>query len=174
MPVVPVGGKLVEVSVPGEHRGGRLRAPSRQARKPVGGIADEREIIRDGLRRHAELRLNARFVANLPRAPIELHDSRPADRCARSLSGVQMHDLLDPLDRAAATRAAAASASSASNSTIGQTMTPTAASASSSSGNCAPELRLDSVAGLVAGPEIVAERFDDVIGRDADMRRAAR
>ena len=32
--------------------------------------------------------------------------------------------------------------------------------------------RVDAVAGLVAGPEVVAERLDDVVGRDADVRRA--
>ena len=31
---------------------------------------------------------------------------------------------------------------------------------------------LDAFAGLVLGPEIVAERFNDVIGRDSDVRRA--
>jgi hypothetical protein len=32
--------------------------------------------------------------------------------------------------------------------------------------------RLDAVAGFVAGPKLVAKRFDDVIGRDADVRAA--
>ena len=31
---------------------------------------------------------------------------------------------------------------------------------------------VDALAGLVAGPQIVAERLDDVVGRDADVRRA--
>jgi hypothetical protein len=35
-----------------------------------------------------------------------------------------------------------------------------------------PERALDPLPRLVAGPEIVAERFDDVIGRHADVRRA--
>ena len=34
-----------------------------------------------------------------------------------------------------------------------------------------PQRRLDAFAGLVAGPEIVAERLDDVIGGHADVRR---
>ena len=50
--------------------------------------------------------------------------------------------------------------------------TPIAASASSSGWNCAQQRRIDAFAGLVAGPEIVAERLDDVIGGDADVRRA--
>ena len=32
--------------------------------------------------------------------------------------------------------------------------------------------RLDSLAGLVVGPKVVAERLDDVIGRNADVRGA--
>ena len=36
------------------------------------------------------------------------------------------------------------------------------------------ERRIDSGAGLVAAPQPVAERLDDVIGRDADVRRAGR
>ena len=34
------------------------------------------------------------------------------------------------------------------------------------------EIRLDARAGLVAGPELVPERLDDVVGGDADMARA--
>ena len=71
---------------------------------------------------------------------------------------------------AAAFAAAAASASSASYSTIGQTTTPSAVSASSSSGNCASRSGSMPCAGLVARPQLVAERLDDVIGRDADVR----
>ena len=68
--------------------------------------------------------------------------------------------------------AAEASASSASSSTIGQTATPIAASASSSGWNCGQQRRLDALASLVAGPEVVAERLDHVVGRDADVGRA--
>ncbi len=35
------------------------------------------------------------------------------------------------------------------------------------------EQRVHALAGLVAGPELVPERLDDVIGRHAQMRRAA-
>jgi len=35
-----------------------------------------------------------------------------------------------------------------------------------------PQRALDSGAGFVAGPELVAERLDDVIGGNADVRRA--
>ena len=36
-----------------------------------------------------------------------------------------------------------------------------------------PERGLDALAGLVARPEAIAERLDDVIGGDADVGRAA-
>ena len=35
-----------------------------------------------------------------------------------------------------------------------------------------PQRRLDAFAGFIAGPQRVTKRFDDMIGRDADMRRA--
>ena len=70
----------------------------------------------------------------------------------------------------AAKRAAAvASASSPSNSTIGHVTIPSARHASSASPNCANRRRIDAVAGLVAGKQVVAERLDDVIERDGDV-----
>jgi hypothetical protein len=36
-----------------------------------------------------------------------------------------------------------------------------------------PQRRFDAVAGLVPRPQVVAERLDDVVGRDADVRCAA-
>src|SRR6478609_8311304 len=68
----------------------------------------------------------------------------PMTHCARSLSGVQMQTF-STRSSCAARYAADASASSASSSTIAR---------------------------LVSGPEVVAKRLDDVIGRDADVRRA--
>jgi hypothetical protein len=35
-----------------------------------------------------------------------------------------------------------------------------------------PQCRLDAVSGLVAGPETIAERFDDVVCGNADVRGA--
>ena len=43
---------------------------------------------------------------------------------------------------------------------------------SSSSGNCAKQLRRHAAARLVAGPQVVAERLDHVVGGDADVGRA--
>ena len=73
----------------------------------------------------------------------------------------------------AAAAAAAASASSASNSTIGQTTTPSAVERLFEQRELRQQVGLDAGAGLVAGPQLVAERLDDVIGGDADVRGAA-
>jgi hypothetical protein len=56
---------------------------------------------------------------------------------------------------------------------IGHTATPIAASPSSSGWNWASSAGLDALAGLVAGPQLVAEGLDDVVGGHADVRGAA-
>ena len=73
----------------------------------------------------------------------------------------------------AAIRAADASASSASSSTIGQTATPIACERLLQRLELGAERALDAGAGLVAGPEVVAERLDHVVGGDAEMGGAA-
>ncbi len=78
-PRPPVGRDRFEVAELGEHRRGRFRAPSLQSRISVGAVADQRQVVRDRRRRHAELRDDAGFVANRARAPIHLHDARAAD-----------------------------------------------------------------------------------------------
>ncbi len=95
----------------------------------------------------------------------------PRTLCARSLSGVQMITRSTRVSSSSAA-AAAASASSASNSTMGQTTTPITLSDSSRIGNCESEIRRHAGGRLVAAPELVAERLDDMVGRDADVRRA--
>ena len=50
-------------------------APAGQAGEAVGGVADQREVVGDRRRRHAELLDHAGFVAHLPRAAVELHDA---------------------------------------------------------------------------------------------------
>ena len=95
----------------------------------------------------------------------------PSTHCDRSLSGVQIRTKATR-GSAAAIPAAAASASSASNSTIGHTATPSAVERGLERMELIPQRRVDAVAGLVAGPELVAERLDDVVGGDSDVGRA--
>ncbi len=155
-----------------QHRRRGLRAPARESRIAVRRIADQRQLIRDRRRRHAELRDDAGFVARSRRADRAARCASPRTHCARSLSGVQINTC-DTRGSAAAIAAAAASASSASNSTIGHTVTPNATQRVLEQMELRRAVRLDAVAGLVAGPQLVAKRFDHVIGGDADMRRDA-
>ena len=56
-----------EMAELGQHRRRRFRAPAGQAGIAVGAVADQRQVVGDRHRRHAELRDDARFVAD--RAP---------------------------------------------------------------------------------------------------------
>ena len=60
-----------------EHRGGRLLAPARNARDPVGGVADEREKVGNGFGTNAELRLDTGLVEDGVARPIVTNDARP-------------------------------------------------------------------------------------------------
>ena len=79
VPVVPVRRDRFEVDEPREHGGGRLCAPAGQTGKAIGRIADERQVIRDRRRRHAELRDHPRSSTTCSRAAVQLHDARSAD-----------------------------------------------------------------------------------------------
>ena len=166
---------VLEVLVAGEHGRRGLRAPAAGGPGKPSALSPT-SASQSGIEagRHAELRAHAR-----PRRETRACGGRaarpgaPTTHCARSLSGVQIDAPARPRRRRRPSRAAAASASSASSSTIAQTTTPSAASASSSSGNCAQQRRVDALARLVAGPEVVAERLDDVVGGHAEVGGAA-
>ena len=76
VPVGDVVGDLVDVLVPRQHHPCRLRAPAGQAGEAVGGVADEREVVGDRRRAHAELLPHARLVDHPLLAPIELDHHR--------------------------------------------------------------------------------------------------
>ena len=170
-PRAVIGGNRLEVFVPREHGGGRLRAPAADARIAVGAVTDQRQVVRNRGRRDAELRPtpSSSSVTRVRRCTCTTRV--PRTHCDRSLSGVQI-STRSTRGSAAARCAADASASSASTSTIGHTTKPAAASTSSSSGNCAHRSGGNPGARLVAGPQVVAKGFDDVIGGHADVRRA--
>ena len=97
----------------------------------------------------------------------------PPTHCPRSLSGVQMITCSTRAIGGRDPRRARRARRRLRSSTIAHTATPSASRASSSSGNCASSTGSMPVARLVVVPEIVAERLDDVIGGDAEVRRAA-
>ena len=136
-PLAPVPWNRLEMSVFREHGGSGFRTPPGQPRIPVGGIADQCEVIGDRGRRHAKFRNDRCFVEHDSRAAIELHDTCPANRLREVLVRRADVDALGTGVERLPRAAAAASASSASNSIMGQTLTPAATSTSSSRGNCA-------------------------------------
>ena len=53
VPLLDIGGDVLEAPVPGEHRRGRFCPPARQPGEPVGGVADERQVVDHALGLHA-------------------------------------------------------------------------------------------------------------------------
>ena len=164
--------KVFDRAVPVQEPRRRDRADARNARIAVRRVADEREEVGDQ-RRAPRRTSRARRPHRGSSCPCGR--SAPRGRRARTARGPCRASRCRPSrtrSSSAAMRAAEASASSASSSTIGQTATPIARERFLQRVELREQRRLDAVAGLVAGPEVVAKRLDDVIGRDADVRRA--
>ena len=139
----------------------------------VGRVADEREQVGDARRLHAELLAHAGGVPHGVVPPVDLHHAIAAHALREILVRRPDADLLRRRRPPTAIRAAAASASSASSSTIGQTSDAHVHERLLQRHELGAQRGIDACAGLVARPEVVAERLDHVIGRDADVRRAA-
>ena len=169
---ISVRGKVLEPAVTLDQAGGGLRADPGHAGIPVGGVADEREIVGNPLRRNAELRSDARGVADLPAAPIDLDDAVPDDALAQVFVGRPDADLLDA-------RVGRGQARRGGQRVVGLELDHGPADDAHRGERVlegmelAPQGAVHSLARLVARPEVVAERFDDVVRRDADVRRAA-
>ena len=166
-----VGGDGVEVLVAGQHRGGGLRAPARQAGEPVGAVADEGQPVRDAGRRHAVLGPHRGFVEGRVVTAVELHDPRVADALGEVLVGGADHDPFhagvgDRDGRRGGQRVVGFERD------LGPHRDAERVERVFEDGELGEEGRFDSFAGLVSGPEIVAERLDDVVGGDADVGRA--
>ncbi len=164
-----VVGHRVERPVVGEHDRCRALAPSGQPGEAVGGVARPGPASRGwsaGPRRTCPRPRPRRSSCPFRRSSWTTRS--PTTHWARSLSGVQM--ITRPTaGSSAATEAAEARASSASSSTMGHTMTPRATSAVSRISNWSAEVGSMPAPGLVAGPQVVAERLDDVVGGHAEV-----
>src|SRR5689334_3436905 len=60
-----VVGNALERAEGGQHDSGRFAAPARQSRVAVGAVTDQREVVGDRLRRHAELLDHAGAIEDL-------------------------------------------------------------------------------------------------------------
>ena len=149
----------------------RLGTDARQSRVAVGGVADEREIVGDERRTDPELRLHARRVANLAAAAIHLHDAIADDALREVLVGRPDAHLLDALVRRRKMRGRRQRVirlqldhRPCRHSHRRQKLFEGV--------KLRPQRRIDSFAGLIAGPKLVAERLDDVVGGHSDVRRS--
>src|SRR5258707_954684 len=77
-------GEVFDGAVARDQRGRRLRADARNAGISVRGIADQREVIGNPVRRYAELGAHAGVVAYLSALAIDLHDAI-ADHALREI-----------------------------------------------------------------------------------------
>ena len=156
----------------GKNRRGRSGAPSRQSRVSVRRIAHEREIVGNRHRRHAELLHDVRFRE---------HDVRPANELD---DAVAADDLREVLVRRADDHTSDAAVGRRFDRRRRERIVRLVLDHrpdfhSKRRQRCLERLELgeqigiDAGARLVSWPETVAERLDDVIGGDADVRRAA-
>ena len=146
------------------------RADACDARVAVRGVTDKGEIVGNQRRLDAELASHPGRIADRLAPPVDLNDAVGANALRQVLVRRPDADLFATTGSPSASRAAAASASSASNSVMGQTTTPINVRASSSGSNCASSIGSMPADVFVAGPHRVAERLDDVVGGDADVR----
>src|SRR5947209_77472 len=75
MPLAPILRDVFEVRISGENQGGGFGPPARDAGKAIGRIANDSEIIWNGLRIDSELSQDTCFVAQHLATTIELHDA---------------------------------------------------------------------------------------------------
>jgi peptidyl-prolyl cis-trans isomerase A (cyclophilin A) len=146
-------------------------ADSRNARVTVGAITNEGEVIRDVLGIHAELGANGVGVANLLRFAIHLHDAVVAHALREIL--VRRPDahflhcrILGGDARAGRETVVGFEIGHRPNGDAhrGETVFERL--------KLRDQRRLHSIAGFVAGPQIVSEGFNDVVRRNGKMRRA--
>ena len=157
----------------GQHLRGRALAPAVEPRDPVRRIADEREQVGNDCRHDAELRADARLVERdvLPAVPLD--DARADHALAHVLVDRADPHLLDALVRR---RVRGRRRDRIIGLELDHRPDLQAERRRRTLGE--RELRdqpfVEALAGLVAGEQVVAERFDHVVERDAAVRDLAR
>ena len=159
---------MLEVVEAGEDGGGGFGAPAGEAGEAVGGVADEGEVVGDGGGGDTELGDDTGFVADDALAAVELDDVGATDALSEILVGGADEDLLGAL-------VVAAKGSCGRQGVVGFELDHGPGDDAEGGegffeqGELGEELGRGAVAGLVAGVEIVAEGFDDVVGGDAEV-----
>ena len=159
------------MDVLGEHGRRRLRAPPRESGIAIGRIADKRQVIGNRLGRDAELRDHTGLVACRSRSPIHLHDTRAADRLRQVLVGRADQDALY-------SRIGRSGFGSCRQRIVGfefhhrPDRDAEGRQRLLQQRELREEIRRNARSGLVARPEVVAERLDHMVGCDANVRHA--
>ncbi len=151
-----------------EDRAGGLGAPAGEPGEAVGAVPDQGEIVRDRGGRDAELGSDRRFIDVPGVAAVELHDAGVTDALAEVLVGGADDGALDA-GIGGGHRGAGREGVVGFELHLGPDRDAEGAQGVLDQGELSQERRFDSGAGLVAGPEIVSKRFDDVIGGDTHM-----
>ena len=155
-----------------EHRGGGSSAPAGQTGESVSAVAHQRQPVGDGPRRHPELQRDRRLVPRLARPPVELDDPVAAHALGQVLVWRADHDLPGP-------RIGRGHGRGGGQRVVGLEVDHGPDRHAERAKRLLERLelpvqdRVHALARLVAGPERVAERLDDVIGSDAQVSDAA-
>ena len=156
-----------------QHSRGGSGSPACETRIAVGAVPHQGQIIGDRRGRDAELLDDARLVADRPCATIHLHDARAANRLRQILVGRADEHAIHARIRRGRRRGSRQRVVSLElhhrphrDAQRRQHLLEQR--------KLREQVGLDAVARLVAGPELIAERLDDVIGRDPDVGGADR
>ncbi len=155
-----------------QHRGRRLGAPTRQAREPVGRVAHERQQVGDRCGRHAQALLDPGGVELLALAPVELHHLA-AHALAEVLVRRADHHPLDPVVRRGH-HGGGRHAVVGLVGDLGPHGEPRHLHRHLHHRELGQQLAGHPRRRLVAGPQVVAERLDHVVGRHPHVRRPVR
>src|SRR5581483_1173524 len=165
------GWKVIDRTVPREQANGAFGADAPYARIAVGGIPDQREVIRDQCRIDAELRPYAGSITNQLAPSVHLDDAIPANALRQILIRGPNTNLLGTIVLRGNRR-------SRRKRIVGLELdhgphrNPHGCQRIFERFELRAQYRLDPRSGFVSVPNGIAERFDNVIGSDPDVRRA--
>jgi hypothetical protein len=156
------------MTVAGEYRGARLRAPPAQSGVAIGRITNQCKVVGNRGGRHPELCHDPRFIPKHARPPIQLHHARPADALREILVWCADDDAFHPRVRRRRRRPCG-------QCIVGLELDhrpdddACRLERGFKQGELCEQVGLNARPGLVARPQSVAERFDHVVGGNGHM-----
>ena len=163
---------MFDVAVARQHRRRRLRPPTSQSREPVGAVTHQGQVVGNRLGRHAEALHDTGPVGDPAVPAVKLHHPAVvAHALGQILVGGADHDSIH-------CRIGGRPGRRCGHGVVGLVVghRPDRETCRGGDlleqGELRQEVRIDTLATLVAGIHLVAERRDHMVGGDADMRRA--